>query len=152
MKPCFCAPREAASYEDLQAVARKGAVIFLISGQYSCNAIIVSTSGDPDPHQVPLSSFTPTDLSNLKDSFARAIRHASIIGLLKELGNDLIVILYGTRSCNPSSTSFSLSNLAVSNSSFHSYPLSAQLTCFERTQIALRHLLVHADNLGTGQV
>ncbi|KAG1887597.1 CHAT domain-containing protein [Suillus subluteus] len=53
------------SYEDLQAAARQGPVIILIASQYSCSAIIVSTSGDP--HHVPLPSVTLTDLTNLKD-------------------------------------------------------------------------------------
>jgi septal ring factor EnvC (AmiA/AmiB activator) len=59
------------SYEDLQAAARHGPVIILIASQYSCNAIIVPTSGEP--HHVPLPSVTLTDLNNLKDRFARAI-------------------------------------------------------------------------------
>jgi tetratricopeptide (TPR) repeat protein len=59
------------SYEDLQAAARHGPVIILIASQYSCNAIIVPTSGEP--HHVPLPSVTLTDLNNLKNRFARAI-------------------------------------------------------------------------------
>ncbi|KAG1722666.1 CHAT domain-containing protein [Suillus lakei] len=78
------------SYEDLQAAARYGPVIVLIASQYSCGAIIVPTSGGP--HHVPLSSITLTDLNNLKDRFARAIRHTSIMGP-KELRNDIIVLL-----------------------------------------------------------
>ncbi|KAG1728418.1 hypothetical protein EDB19DRAFT_2027971 [Suillus lakei] len=78
------------SYEDLQAAARHGPVIIFIASEYSCSAIIVPTSGEP--HHVPLPSVTLTDLNNLKDRFARAIRQASIMGL-KELWNDLIVLL-----------------------------------------------------------
>ncbi|KAG1747308.1 CHAT domain-containing protein [Suillus lakei] len=78
------------SYEDLQAAAHHGPVIILIASQYSCSAIIVSTSGEP--HHVPLRSVTLTDLKNLKDRFARAIRQASIMGP-KEPRNDLIVLL-----------------------------------------------------------
>ncbi|KAG1747331.1 CHAT domain-containing protein [Suillus lakei] len=78
------------SYADLQAAAHHGPVIILIASQYSCSAIIVSTSGEP--HHVPLPSITLTDLKNLKDRFARAIRQASIMGP-KEPRNDLIVLL-----------------------------------------------------------
>ncbi|KAG2029328.1 CHAT domain-containing protein, partial [Suillus americanus] len=78
------------SYEDLQAAARQGPVIILIASQYSCSAIIIPTSGEP--HHVPLSSVTLLDLNNLKDRFARAIRHASIMGQ-KVPRNDLIVLL-----------------------------------------------------------
>ncbi|KAG2038422.1 CHAT domain-containing protein [Suillus americanus] len=77
-------------YDDLQAAARYGPVIILIASQYSCSAIIVPTSGEP--HHVPLPSVTLTDLNNLKDRFARAIRHASIMGP-KVPRNDLIVLL-----------------------------------------------------------
>ncbi|KAG2094857.1 CHAT domain-containing protein [Suillus discolor] len=77
-------------YADLQAAARQGPVIILIASQYSCSAIIVPTSGDP--HHVPLPSVTLADLTNLKDRFARAIRHASTIGP-KVPRNDLIVLL-----------------------------------------------------------
>ncbi|KAG1864407.1 CHAT domain-containing protein [Suillus subluteus] len=77
-------------YEDLQAAARHGPVIILIASQYSCSAIIIPTSGDP--HHVPLPSVSLTDLNNLKDHFARAIRHASIMGP-KVPRNDLIVLL-----------------------------------------------------------
>jgi tetratricopeptide (TPR) repeat protein len=78
------------SYEDLRAAARHGPVIILIASQYSCSAIIVPTLGEP--HHVPLPSVTLTDLNNLKDRFARAIRHASIMGP-KVLRHDLIVLL-----------------------------------------------------------
>ncbi|KAG1823705.1 CHAT domain-containing protein [Suillus subaureus] len=78
------------SYDDLQAAARHGPVIIFIASQYSCSAIIVPTSGEP--HHVPLPSVTLTDLNNLKDRFARAIRHASIMGP-KVPRNDLIVLL-----------------------------------------------------------
>ncbi|KAG1814010.1 CHAT domain-containing protein [Suillus subaureus] len=78
------------SYEDLQAAARQGPVIILIASQYSCSAIIIPTSGEP--RHIPLPSVTLTDLNNLKDRFARAIRHASIMGP-KVPRNDLIVLL-----------------------------------------------------------
>jgi len=78
------------SYEDLQAAARYGLVIILIASQYSCSAIIVPTSGDP--LNVPLPSLSLTELNNLKDRFARAIRHASVMGP-KVPRNDLIVLL-----------------------------------------------------------
>ncbi|KAG2346578.1 hypothetical protein BDR05DRAFT_793356 [Suillus weaverae] len=41
-------------------------------GSCSCSTIILSTSGEPQ--HVPLTSVTLTDLDNLKDRFARAIR------------------------------------------------------------------------------
>ncbi|KAG2108771.1 hypothetical protein BD769DRAFT_1643001 [Suillus cothurnatus] len=66
------------SYEDLQAAARHGPVIILIASQYSCSAIIIPTSGDP--HNVPLPSVSLTELNNLKDRFAKAIRHVSVMG------------------------------------------------------------------------
>jgi tetratricopeptide (TPR) repeat protein len=78
------------SYEDLQAAARHGPVIILIASQYSCSAIIIPTLGEP--RYVPLPSVTLTDLNNLKDRFARAIRHASIMSP-KLPRNDLIVLL-----------------------------------------------------------
>ncbi|KAG2114887.1 CHAT domain-containing protein [Suillus cothurnatus] len=77
-------------YEDLQAAARQGPVIILIASEYSCSAIIVPTSGDP--HHVPLPSVTLAELTNLKDRFARAIRHARVMGP-KVPRNDLIVLL-----------------------------------------------------------
>ncbi|KAG2131922.1 hypothetical protein BD769DRAFT_1774982 [Suillus cothurnatus] len=77
-------------YEGLQAAARQGLVIILIASQYSCSAIIVPPSGDP--HHVPLPSVTLVELTNLKDRFARAIRHARIMGP-KVPRNDLIVLL-----------------------------------------------------------
>jgi CHAT domain-containing protein/tetratricopeptide (TPR) repeat protein len=77
-------------YEGLQAAARQGPVIILIASQYSCSAIIVPPSGDP--HHVPLPSVTLVELTNLKDRFARAIRHARIMGP-KVPRNDLIVLL-----------------------------------------------------------
>ncbi|KAG1780660.1 CHAT domain-containing protein [Suillus placidus] len=67
-----------------------GPVIILIGSQYSRSAIIVMASGEP--HHVPLPSVTLTDLKNLKDRFARAIRHASSMGP-KVPRNDLIVLL-----------------------------------------------------------
>ncbi|KAG2068527.1 hypothetical protein BDR04DRAFT_1079298 [Suillus decipiens] len=78
------------SYEDLQAAARHGPVIIFIASQYSCSAIIVPTSGEPI--NVPLPSIILTELKNLKDRFARAIRHASAMSP-KEPRNDLIVLL-----------------------------------------------------------
>jgi hypothetical protein len=79
-----------ASYEDLQAAVRQGPVIIFIASQYSCSAIIVPTSGDPC--HVPLPAVSLTGLNNLENRFARAIRHASIIGP-KVPRNDLIVLL-----------------------------------------------------------
>ncbi|KAG1882815.1 CHAT domain-containing protein [Suillus subluteus] len=76
-------------YEDLQAAARHGPVIILVASQYSCSAIIVPTSGDP--HHVPLASITLTDLNNLKDRFARAIRQSSRMRPA-ESRTDLIVL------------------------------------------------------------
>ncbi|KAG1854982.1 CHAT domain-containing protein [Suillus subalutaceus] len=78
------------SYADLQAAARQGPVIVLIASEYSCSAIIIPTSGEP--HHVPFLSVCLTDLNNLKDRFARAIRHASTMGP-KVPRNDLIVLL-----------------------------------------------------------
>ncbi|KAG1882814.1 CHAT domain-containing protein [Suillus subluteus] len=78
------------SYKELRAAARHGPVIILVASQYSCSAIIVPTSREL--HHVPLPSITLTDLKNLKDRFARAIRHASIMGP-KVPRNDLIVLL-----------------------------------------------------------
>ncbi|KAG0704971.1 CHAT domain-containing protein [Suillus ampliporus] len=66
------------SYEDLQAAASHGPVIILIAGKYSCDAIIVPTSGEP--HRVPFPSLTLTDLKMLKDNFAREIRHTAGMG------------------------------------------------------------------------
>ncbi|KAG1827899.1 CHAT domain-containing protein [Suillus variegatus] len=77
-------------YADLQAAARQGPVIILVASQHSRSAIIVPTSGEP--HHVPLPSVTLVDLTNLKDRFARAIRHASALGP-KMPRNDLIVLL-----------------------------------------------------------
>ncbi|KAG2364140.1 CHAT domain-containing protein [Suillus spraguei] len=77
-------------YEDLQAAARYGPVIILIASQYSCSAIIVLASGEP--YHVPLPSVSLTELNNLKDRFARAIRNASKMEP-KEPRNDLIVLL-----------------------------------------------------------
>ncbi|KAG2134505.1 hypothetical protein DEU56DRAFT_409115 [Suillus clintonianus] len=76
------------SYEDLQAAARHGPIIILIASKYSCNAIIVPTSGEP--HHIPL-SVTLADLENLKGRFARAIQQASKMGLT-ESRTDLIVL------------------------------------------------------------
>ncbi|KAG1773304.1 CHAT domain-containing protein [Suillus placidus] len=76
-------------YEDLQAAARQGPVIILIASQYSCSALIIPMSGDP--HHVPLPSVTLADLTNLKDRFTRAIRHALRMNPT-ELRTDLIVL------------------------------------------------------------
>ncbi|KAG1717531.1 CHAT domain-containing protein, partial [Suillus lakei] len=78
------------SYADLQTAARHGPVIILIASEYSCNAIIVPTSGEP--HHVPLPSVALADLNNLKDRFAKAIPQASRMNP-KEPRNDLIVLL-----------------------------------------------------------
>jgi hypothetical protein len=85
------------SYEDLQA-ARQGPVIILIASQYSCSAIIVPTSIGPH-HYVPLPSVTLVDLTNLKDRFARAIRHATVMGS-KVPQNDIIVLLRTVCGCS----------------------------------------------------
>ncbi|KAG2066827.1 hypothetical protein BDR04DRAFT_45847 [Suillus decipiens] len=77
-------------YQDLQAAARQGPVIIFIASQYSCSAIIVLASGDP--HHVPLPSVSLTELNNLKDRFARAIRLASKMEP-NEPRNDLLVLL-----------------------------------------------------------
>ncbi|KAG2362854.1 hypothetical protein BDR07DRAFT_1406005 [Suillus spraguei] len=76
-------------YEDLQVAARQGPIIIFIASQYSCSAIIVPTSGEL--HNVPLPSITITELKNLKDRFARAIREASWMSLA-ESRTDLIVL------------------------------------------------------------
>ncbi|KIK36645.1 hypothetical protein CY34DRAFT_811139 [Suillus luteus UH-Slu-Lm8-n1] len=78
------------AYEDLQAAARHGPVIILIASEYSCDAIIVTTSGDP--HHVPLSSISLVDLDNLKERFTGAIRNASRMNPM-EPRNDLMVLL-----------------------------------------------------------
>ncbi|KAG2068444.1 TPR-like protein [Suillus decipiens] len=77
------------SYEELQVAARYGPVIIFIASQYSCSAIIVPTSGEP--HNVPLPSISVTELKNLKDRFARAIREASWMSPT-ESRTDLIVL------------------------------------------------------------
>ncbi|KAG1719616.1 CHAT domain-containing protein [Suillus lakei] len=79
-----------AEIPDLQTAARHGPVIILIASEYSCNAIIVPTSGEP--HHVPLPSVALADLNNLKDHFAKAIPQASRMNP-KEPRNDLIVLL-----------------------------------------------------------
>ncbi|KAG1722815.1 CHAT domain-containing protein [Suillus lakei] len=78
------------SYEDLQAAARQGPVVILIASQYSCNAIIVPTSGVL--RHVPLPSVVLADVNNLKDRFAKAIPQASRMSP-NEPRNDLIVLL-----------------------------------------------------------
>ncbi|KAG1740446.1 CHAT domain-containing protein [Suillus paluster] len=77
-------------YEDLQAAARDGPVIILIASKYSCNAIIVPTSGEP--HHLPFQSLTLSDLNMLKEDFAREIHHATLMGP-KEPRKDLRVLL-----------------------------------------------------------
>ncbi|KAG2122484.1 CHAT domain-containing protein [Suillus clintonianus] len=62
-------------YEDLQAAARHGPVIILVASKYSCNAVVVPTSGQP--HHVRFPRITFADLEKLKDDFATAIRHAA---------------------------------------------------------------------------
>ncbi|KAG1780151.1 CHAT domain-containing protein [Suillus placidus] len=81
---------EIRNLKDLQAAACQGPVIILIASQYSCSAIVVPTSGEP--HHIPFPSVTLTDLKDLKDRFARAIRNASTMGP-KQPRNDLIVLL-----------------------------------------------------------
>ncbi|KAG0692578.1 CHAT domain-containing protein [Suillus ampliporus] len=78
------------SYEDLQVAARHGPVIILVSSKYSCSAVIVPKSGEP--HHVPFPSLALADLEMLKVNFARAIRHASLMGP-KEPRKDLVVLL-----------------------------------------------------------
>ncbi|KAG0704972.1 CHAT domain-containing protein [Suillus ampliporus] len=78
------------SYQDLQAAASHGPVIILIASKYSCDAIIVPTSGKP--HHVPLPSITLAHLNIVKDDFARTIRQASFMGPT-EPRTDLIVLL-----------------------------------------------------------
>ncbi|KAG2119338.1 hypothetical protein DEU56DRAFT_761041 [Suillus clintonianus] len=62
-------------YTELQAAARHGPVIILITSQYSCSAIVVPTSGEP--HHVRFPRITLADLEKLKDDFATAIRHTA---------------------------------------------------------------------------
>ncbi|KAG0704890.1 CHAT domain-containing protein [Suillus ampliporus] len=78
------------SYEDLQAAACLGPVIILIASKYSCDAIIVPTSGEP--HHVPFPSLTLADLNMLKGDFTRAIRHGSLMGTM-EPRTELIALL-----------------------------------------------------------
>ncbi|KAG1719232.1 CHAT domain-containing protein [Suillus lakei] len=77
-------------YTDLQEAARHGPVIILVASQYSCNALIVPTSGEP--RHVPITSLTLADVETLKCDFAREIRHASFMGP-KESRTNLIVLL-----------------------------------------------------------
>ncbi|KAG1734021.1 hypothetical protein EDD22DRAFT_852543 [Suillus occidentalis] len=63
------------AYENLQAAARHGPVIILIASGYSCDAIIVTTSGEPH-----------------HERFTGAIRHSSRMNST-EPRNDLIVLL-----------------------------------------------------------
>ncbi|KAG1730513.1 CHAT domain-containing protein [Suillus paluster] len=78
------------SYEELQVAARHGPVIILNASKYSCDALIVPTSGQP--YHVPFPSVTLTDLEMLKKDFAREIRHAGLMGPT-EPRKDLRVIL-----------------------------------------------------------
>ncbi|KAG2134129.1 CHAT domain-containing protein [Suillus clintonianus] len=77
-------------YEDLQVAARHGPVIILIASNYSCNAIIVPTSGDP--RHVPFPSLDLTYLEVLKSDFAKAIRNTARMGP-KEPRTELIALL-----------------------------------------------------------
>jgi CHAT domain-containing protein len=78
------------SYEDLQVAARHGPVIILIASQYSCDAIIVPTTGQP--HHVPFPNLALADLEKLKDDFANAIRQASFMDP-KQPRTDLMILL-----------------------------------------------------------
>ncbi|KAG1718332.1 CHAT domain-containing protein [Suillus lakei] len=78
------------SYEDLQVAARHGPVIILIASRYSCDAIIVPTSGQP--HHVPFPSLTLRDLKILKNNFATVIRNTARLGP-KEPRTALIALL-----------------------------------------------------------
>ncbi|KAG1740410.1 CHAT domain-containing protein [Suillus paluster] len=78
------------SYRDLQAAASHGPVIILIASSYSCNAVIVPTSGEP--RHVPFSSVTLEHLEMLKNDFTREIRHAGLMGPT-EPRKDLRVLL-----------------------------------------------------------
>ncbi|KAG1752450.1 CHAT domain-containing protein [Suillus paluster] len=66
------------SYEELQAAACHGPVIILIASQYSCDALIVPTSGQP--HHVPFPSLTLAHLEMLKNNFTREIQQAGLMG------------------------------------------------------------------------
>ncbi|KAG2366420.1 CHAT domain-containing protein [Suillus spraguei] len=78
------------SYKVLQVAARHGPVIIFIASQYSCNAIIVSASGEP--HHVPFPSLALTDLEMLKKHFANVIRDTACMGA-KESRTALIALL-----------------------------------------------------------
>ncbi|KAG1725500.1 CHAT domain-containing protein [Suillus paluster] len=65
------------SYEDLQAAASHGPIIILNASKYSCDALIVPTSGQP--HHVPFPSLSVADLEMLKKDFAREIKHANLM-------------------------------------------------------------------------
>ncbi|KAG2073862.1 hypothetical protein BDR04DRAFT_1049358 [Suillus decipiens] len=78
------------SYKVLQVAARHGPVIILIASRYSCNAIIVSASGEP--HHVPFPSLALTDLEMLKKHFANVIRDTTRMGA-KESRTALIALL-----------------------------------------------------------
>ncbi|KAG1730546.1 CHAT domain-containing protein [Suillus paluster] len=78
------------SYEDLQAAASHGPVIIFNASKYSCDALIVPTSGQP--HHVPFRFLALADLEMLKKDFAREIRHASLMGPT-EPRKDLRVLL-----------------------------------------------------------
>ncbi|KAG1730548.1 CHAT domain-containing protein [Suillus paluster] len=66
------------SYDELRVAARNGPVIILIASEYSCDAVIVPTAGQP--HHVPFPSLTLAHLEMLKNNFAREIRHAGLMG------------------------------------------------------------------------
>ncbi|KAG1747180.1 CHAT domain-containing protein [Suillus paluster] len=78
------------SYKDLQAAASHGPVIILIASSYSCNAVIVPTSGEP--RHVHFPSVTLEHLEMLKNDFAREIRLAALMGP-EEPRKDLRVLL-----------------------------------------------------------
>ncbi|KAG2034421.1 CHAT domain-containing protein [Suillus americanus] len=87
------------SYEDLQVAACHGPVIILIASRYSCNAIIVPTSGQP--HHVPFPSLTLAHLKVLKNDFAKVIRNtagmgpkeprAALIALLRKIWDEVML-------------------------------------------------------------
>lgn len=77
-------------YEDLQVAACRGPVIILIASEYSCNAIIVSASGQP--RHVPFPSLALTDLEMLQKHFANVIRDMARMDT-KESRTALITLL-----------------------------------------------------------
>ncbi|KAG1752556.1 CHAT domain-containing protein [Suillus paluster] len=78
------------SYKDLQAAASHGPVIILIVSKYSCNALIVTTSGQS--HHVPFPPVILADLEMFKIAFTKEIRNAGLMGPIesrKDLRRDL---------------------------------------------------------------